>query len=281
MVTLLSMTILAQMGEDVFMPPPPGGDQNWVCALLGAGFSLLFLMYGILWIWMLVDCLLREPDRFFWLWLLIVVPFPGAMIYFVVRFIPQEDITAPKWMRSWMRRRELARLEAAAMQIGNAHQFVQWGEALRDVGQLKAAENAYHQALAKEPKSLPALWGAAQVAIRQRAPLVVKDRCGEILQIDPQYKFGDVSLAYGRALHDLKDYARMREHLEGHVRRWRHPEAVYLLAEQCRADGDIAASRDHLQAMLRDLQGSPPAVARKFGRWQSRARKLLRQLPRG
>ncbi|OYW33992.1 MAG: hypothetical protein B7Z51_00245, partial [Methyloversatilis sp. 12-65-5] len=167
----------------------------------------------------------------------------------------------------------------AAEQIGNPHQFIQWGDALREVGQLDRANAAYAKALAKDPKSLQALWGAAQVAVRQKRPTDVEEYCRQILAIDPQYKFGDVSLAYGRALKDQGQTAAMREHLEQHVRRWRHPEAVYLLACQCRDDGDIAAAREHLQAMLRDINGSPAAIARKFGRWRSLGRQLLRKLP--
>jgi len=54
---------------------------------------------------------------------------------------------------------------------------------------------------------------------------------------------------------------------------------VYLLACRCRDDGDAAAAREHLLSLLRDLNASPTAIARKFGRWKSLARKMLRKLP--
>lgn len=268
--------VLLQAGPAV--PQPTMG--LWLLLAMGLLISAIGALYAGFWLWMIIDCVLREPDRFFWIWLLVIAPFPGAIVYAVARFFPQRDFTAPNWMRAWTRGKELARLETAAHQIGNAHQFLQWGDALREVGRWDQAKAAYEQAMQKDPQSLPALWGAAQVAVHQKRYADVKDLCSRILAVDPQYKFGDVSLAYGRALQDLGDAAGARLHFEQHVKRWRHPEAVYLLASECRDAGDSIAAREHLQAMLRDIHGSPAAIGRKFGRWKSRGQKLLRQLPK-
>jgi hypothetical protein len=265
------------------LPPPqlPAEPSlgGWLCAVLGWCLGVVGLIYLAFWLWMLVRCLLHEPDRFFWIWLMVVVPFPGAIVYAVVRVVPEQGWQPPGWLRRLSRRKELARLKAAAEQIGNAHQFVQWGDALKDTGQWPQAAEAYHRALLKEPQNLPALWGAAQTAERLHRADETRHYCRRILDIDPQYKFGDVSLLYARTLMTLGENGTARQHLEQHCRKWRHPEAVYLLARQCHAEGDVHAARQHLQDLLRDLQASPPAVSRKFGRWQSLARKLLKQLP--
>ena len=100
-----------------------------------------------------------------------------------------------------------------------------------------------------------------------------------VLDQDAQYKFGDVSLAHGRALVELDELDAARTHLQQHVRRWRHPEAMYLLARLCANQGDTTAAREHLSGLIQDINGSPAAIGRKFGRWKSRARQLLRKLP--
>jgi len=258
---------------------PAPNPFGWSCALLGLLMLLGGLLYFALWLWMLVHCVLREPDKGFWIWLLIVAPFPGAIVYAIVRVFPERDWQAPTWLRQFTRRKELARLEAAADQIGNAHQFVQWGDALRDTGQWTSAAEAYSRALAKDPKNLQALWGAALVADHRKQPEEVRRCCRQVLDADPNYKFGDVSLVYGRSLLALNETALARQHFEQHCRRWRHPEAVYLLACRCRDDGDAQAARQHLQDLLRDMNSSPTAISRKFGRWKSLARKMLKQLP--
>jgi hypothetical protein len=269
--------LVAQAGRQ--RAPAADPLARWLLLLAALGLGLISLLYMAFWAWMLIHCLLREPDKMFWIWLLVVVPFPGAIVYGVVRVFPERESVAPAWLRRITRGKELTRLETAAEQIGNAHQFVQWGDALRDNGQWPRAAEAYSRALAKDPQNLPALWGAAQVADRQKQSAEVKRLCDQILAREPQYKFGDVSLAYGKALVDLREFPAARAHLEQHCRRWRHPEAVYLLACRCHEDGDPAAARKHLQELLRDLNSSPTAIARKFGRWKSLARKMLKQLP--
>ena len=57
--------------------------------------------------------------------------------------------------------------------------------------------------------------------------VIPKTPSRNILDADPQYKFGDVALAYGLALIDKQDLAAARTHLEQHVRRWRHPVVAW------------------------------------------------------
>lgn len=246
--------------------------------VVGMFFWFLTLVYSAFWIWMLVHCFRTEPDRFFWIWLMVIIPFPGALIYGIVRYLPEANLKPPEFMRRWTRGKELQRLESAAQQIGNPHQFVQWGEALNDVGRVAEAQDAFQQAVDRDPRNCQALWGLAQTqfARKQYEPaLYAVDR---VLEIDPQYKFGDASFLKGRCLMELGREDEARDHLAAHVRRWRHPEALYRLAVLQQKSGDVAAARQTLVAMLQDLATSPAAIARKFGRWKSRAKKMLRGL---
>jgi len=257
----------------------PYRQSPWVLELFGAGVTLLGLIYSAFWCWMLWHCLRTEPDKHFWLWVMLIAQGIGPVAYFFVRYLPSTNHRAPDFLRRWTRGRELTRLETAAAQIGNAHQFVQWGDALRDVGKLDQAADAYRRALTKEPQNMQALWGATQVAMTQKRIADVRELSQQILKKDPQYKFGDVSLAYGKSLIESGEPAAATEHLIQHVKRWRHPEAVYLLADLHARQGDHQKARDHLQALVHDINGSPAAIARRYGRWKSRARQMLRKLP--
>jgi tetratricopeptide (TPR) repeat protein len=132
--------------------------------------------------------------------------------------------------------------------------------------------------LEKDSENVQALWGAALVAEHDRDYERVVELTRRVLAKDPQYKFGDVSLALGRALDELGEPEAARDHLEQHVRRWRHPEGLFRLARLCDKAGDTAAARQHLRALLQDLAASPTAIARKYGRWKSRARQMLKRL---
>jgi tetratricopeptide (TPR) repeat protein len=185
----------------------------------------------------------------------------------------------PSGFRRFTRGREIERLAVAAHQIGNAHQFVQWGDALRDVKQFDAAASAYASALAKEDDNRQALWGAGLVDFELKRYETARERLKKLLDIDAQYKFGDVSLVYGRALYELNQRDAANEHLQKHVKRWRHPEAFFVLAQIAADSGDVPAARSHLQTMLLDINGCPRAIARRHATWKSKAARLLKKLP--
>ena len=270
--------MLAQFSDDFAgLTNPQSGAMWWVAAALG--MQLTTWLYAAFWIWMVWHCLKTEPDRMLWLWVLFVVQGVGPVLYFVLRYLPSTEFRPPSFFRRWTRGAELARLETAAIRIGNPHQFIQWGDALRDVGRYESAAVAYGNALKKEALNLQALWGAAQVAAIQKQHEQTRDWTRQILEKDPQYKFGDVSLAHGKALVELSETAAATDHFERHVKRWRQPEAVWLLAKLLAGQGHSQLARDHLQALLQDINGSPTAIARKHGRWKSRAKQLLRTLP--
>jgi hypothetical protein len=275
------MHILAQLYEELAVDPHEGLGTFFTLHLLflWGTFGLLSFVYTIFWLWMLIECIRSEPDRFFWIWLIVVVPFPGAIVYAVTRYYPTVSQRTPDFLSRWTRGRELDRLETAAQQIGNPHQFILWGDALREVGRWGEARDAYAHALRKDPQNVQALWGTALVAEHEQDHGEA-ERCTRlVLNQDPQYKFGDVYLAHGKALAAGGQPEIAREHLERHIQRWRHPEALYHLAVLSRDAGEPDVARRHLRSLLQDLNASPPAIARRHGRWRSRARQMLRKLP--
>lgn len=245
-------------------------------------FSWLFGCGGWLYtgflIWMAVSCVRRDPEWYIWLWIIIFVPL-GPFIYLLARWIPNAQLQPPKFLRKWTRGRELERLRIAAQQIGNAHQFVEWGDALRETGRLSDAGAAYDKALVKDRRNLQALWGGALVDHEQGRPAAARDKLAQILAIDPAYKFGDVSLLYGKCLCALGEKEQAEKHLSGHTRRWRHPEGLYLLATLYADRGETELARTQLQGMIQDLNGAPRTIVRKQLFWRGRARRMLRKLP--
>ena len=278
---LIRAGLFAQIDDHPATPEfdPNFGQQStpfWIDAV----WSVAYFAYFALWVWMIVECLRKDPDRYLWIWVIFIFQPFGTLIYFFVRWLPNNDVRAPKLLRNLARGSELTRLETAAQQIGNAHQFIELGDALRDVGHFDRAGAAYAKALQKDPDSVQALWGAALVDMHGKDFNAAEPRLEKLLGIDPQYKFGDVSLAYGKTLYELGKVDAAQAQLENHIKRWRHPESLYVLATIEAEAGNIQESRQHLQAMLMDINSSPRAIARKHGIWRSRAKKMLRKLPR-
>ncbi len=237
------------------------------------------ILYFLFWIWMLVDCIRKDPDRFLWFWVIFIFQPFGAILYFFVRWLPTNRFSFLNFARPLFRQRRLNELETAALQIGNAYQFVRWGDALKEAGIYQKSLDAYQRALTKEPDNLQALWGAAQIEMKFKQFEIAQQRCQQILEADPEYKFGDVSLLYCKTICELDTPEQAREQLVIHTKRWRQPEALYMLARLEVEAGDHRAARTTLQGMLLDINGSPRGIARKFVRWKSKARRLLKRLP--
>ena len=228
------------------------------------------------WVWMLVDCILREPDRGLWIFLLIFLNIPGAVIYFFVRYIPRTRVKPPPFLGRWLRRREILRAETDARTIGNAHQYVLLGDVLRETRQHERAFDAYTQAIAKDPENPQALWGAGTVERQLKRYQDARGHLATLMELDRDYKFGDASLAYGQTLLDLGDPA-ARVHIEAHLARRGDPEAAIMLATIHSAEGRPAEARALLEPLIVRLK---PAGDARNRRARSDAARLLRKLPR-
>jgi hypothetical protein len=275
-------------------PPPadPGFDPGWDTPFLISPWvylqhpSLLFyqplgLLFPAFWLWMLIHCARHDPDRGMWLWILFIGNVPAALVYFVVRWLPGARVaTGSSVFKRWTKRRQIPRLESAARSIGNAHQFVELGEAYRETGKYDQAADCFSKALQKDAESLPALWGAAQVEMHRQNHSAAITHLDRILVKDGSYKFGDVSLACCRTLYALNESEAAREKLLQHLKRWTHPEAYVLLATIEIGRGDRAAARQHLESTLMDLHGGPAFFARQNRGWARKAKRLLRRLPK-
>lgn len=233
------------------------------------------------WIWMLVHCIRHDPERNLWLWVVLIGSAPGAFIYFLVRWLPGARLSSGSSLFSrWAKGRQIPRLEVAARNIGNAHQFVELGDAYRETGKTSRAAECFKQALAKDPEHMQALWGAAQVEMQLSNFSAARPHLEQILAKDETYKFGDVSLAYCRTLAGLKDSDAAFARLEQHLKRWTHPEAYVLIATILVAQGYPEAAREKLEATLSDLRGGPAFFARQNRGWARKAQRMLSRLPR-
>lgn len=270
--------------EPFHSPPSPYLDDPYSYSapspVMGIIWDIFWFLYIVFMVWMLVDCFRKDPDRFLWFWVILIFQPIGAFIYFFVRWLPSNQFQLPDFAKPFFHQRRLNELETAALQIGNAYQFVRWGDALKEAGIHQKSLDAYLQALKKEPENLQALWGAAQIEMHLKKYESAKDRCQKILDLDPEYKFGDVSLLHCKTICQLDSPDKARECLVKHTKRWRQPEAMFMLAELEAEAGDHQAARKTLQGMLLDINGSPRGIARKFVRWKSKARHLLRHLPK-
>ncbi|WP_166821866.1 tetratricopeptide repeat protein [Thalassoroseus pseudoceratinae] len=244
-----------------------------------SGVWILVSLAVMFWISMLVHCYFCEPDREFWFFTMLIIP-PATLVYVFARVLFSRRQIPSGLLKQFGGKREIEQKRIAAEQIGNPHQHVEYGEVLRQHGRYADARDAYAKALEREPDNLPALWGISLAEIELEEYPSAKNHLKYMLEMDFGYKFGDVSLAYGKCLYLMKDTDAATAHLKQHINRWRHPEAMYLLAEMHADTGSPAVARQYVEAMFIDIDGSPKAIARKQSRWRRKGQKLLNRLPK-
>ncbi len=244
-------------------------------SFMGA-IGALSLLYIPFLIWMLIDCVRHEPDRGIWIFLMIFLQGFGCFIYFFVRFLPRGNFGFLNSLLARFQTKELNRLRIEAKQIGNSYHWFHYGEKLQERQQYPQAEQAYRNALEKEPDNIQTLWGLAVCLEKQKKFEEAFQSVARIYEQDPGYKFGDVSLAFARLLIEMEKWDEAGKHLQTHVKRWRQPEGLYLLARCQLRQQNREAAKETLETLLMDIEASPSAIARKQKSWKSKAKKLMR-----
>lgn len=242
--------------------------------------QFLWLLPTAFWIWMMADCLLYEPDRNRWIWLLVVLNAPGAVVYFLVCKAPRMRIPIPSYFGRWTRQQELRNAEAMARNLRNAHQYGLLGNLLWELQWLERADQAYQWALEKEPHNTQALWGAAGVAIHQKDYAKARPYLEKLLGTDPDYKFGDGILAYGRTLLALQDWQAARLFLEKIPIQAAHPEVNWMLGRVLEQLGDPGAALPQYQAVVDKVHSAPTFSYRRNRSLLAKAQRRLRELSR-
>ncbi len=228
------------------------------------------------WIWMLIDCSRNEDDRS-WYYILFFTYILGGVLYFILRFIPRSQgrLPAPSFIKRLIRRKKLMELEAAAKRIGNAYQWLDWGNALYEISDYKGALAKFGLALEKQKDLTEAWWKQAlcQEKLRLREECVAS--LSALLKIDEQYAYGEAALVQGRVLLQLGRKPEAQAILEKHLQRFRLPEALYLLATLYLEEHRDAQARELLETLVSDIQSAPAYHMRRQRVWMRKARLLL------
>ncbi|MEO1591150.1 MAG: tetratricopeptide repeat protein [Cyanobacteria bacterium J06632_22] len=249
-------------------------------SLFFSSFGFLGLLGSALWIWMLYDCLKSGRGGREWIWLLIFLNVIGAVMYFVIVWLPAHPNFLGQFgiVNSRQQRDRLWQAEADAKNIGNATQFVTLGNVLFDMRKTERAYEAYQQALEKEPKNDKALWGAAQSASELSKHDDAKAYLEKLLAVKPDFGYGQASLDYGELLYQIKDYDAAAEHLQQHLKNWSNPEGYLMLAEIQSSQDQNDAARETLETLIIKIKGYVPFQYRKNAHFIRKAERRLKSL---
>ncbi|NEQ46766.1 MAG: tetratricopeptide repeat protein [Leptolyngbya sp. SIOISBB] len=241
----------------------------------------LSLLGTAFWIWMLYDCL-KNGSRggFTWVWILLFLNIIGAVLYFVIVWMPNHPNAFGNlpWVKQGKLQDALWQAEAQAKNIGNAYQYQKLGDVHYQLGNLEAAGQAYETALEKDPENIQTLWGISSVEAEQKKMTMARDHLAKLIALKPDFSYGEASLAYGQVLYQLEERDRAEAHLQEHVKSWSHPQAYLMLAQIQQEAGDVAKARDTLETMIIKIKSSTQFQYRKNKHYVQQGERLLSQL---
>ena len=227
---------------------------------------------------MICECIAYDPQRNIWIWVLILFNFPGAIVYFFVRRLPELDFPVSRHIQRRMRRDELWNAEAAAANIGNAYQWVVLGDIRSELRLLDKAKDAYLQALEKESDNLQAMWGIVQIEYERKNFADAKDYLTRIIKFKPDYEYGNAALLHTKVLLELGEESAAQQLLEKNIKIWNKPEAYLLLAEIDLKHDRHEIAKQHLEKMIANIRSSPKFHYKRHQHLERKAKKILRTL---
>ena len=126
---------------------------------------------------------------------------------------------------------------------------------------------------------MTALWGAAAIELKnknlQQACILLQI----LVRANPDYRYGEASLAYCQALFDLGDFNAAEHQLDSHLSRWSYPEALLMMANIKVRKKNTPDARQILETMISNVQNSPSIHYRKHQRHVNAVQRMLKALP--
>ena len=239
---------------------------------------VLTLFAFAFWAWMIYDCSKHERDRTTWFLIIVLLNLLGSAVYFIVRWLPRSSPFVNRFVMRDKHQQSLQRAILDARNIGKPYQFVQLGHAYMEIGDRSHALAAYGQALIKDADCIEALWGAALIELDSEQLERSRDLLQRLIALQPDYRFGEASLCYGRVLYALSELELAQQHCEWHLRQWSHPEASLMKAKLQKHQGNLAAARETLENMIAAVTASPAFYRRQHKCFVNEAQRLLASL---
>lgn len=246
-----------------------------------AAYAILYkVLWGIgeiFWVWMLVDCIMNEPEKYMWIWILLFTNIPGAVIYFILRNPVNFRPVLPDFIKGLMKGREINQAESDAYNVPNAHNYSKLGDIYLDTGNTKKAYEAYGKALESDTKDIRSLWGSSRIDMKNKDYGKAVKKLSLLLKLEPDYQYGDSSLAYGKSLFEINDLKNAKKHLEEYLKKHSHPEAKLILADIIAGEEKNEDAIKLLEEALMDIKGTPNFYYRKNRKWIGKIKELMRK----
>ncbi len=231
---------------------------------------------GLFNLWMIIDAMRRRE----WQWVLYMMVLPGLAaawyFFYMFRGPTMQGFELP----GAQDRRRIKELEAQIHHLDNASHHSKLGDVYFQRGKLDKAEACYRAAMQRDGKDIDTRAHFGQCLLRQKRPAEAKPLLEGVLRENPKHDYNHTAMAYAETLTALGETNDALKTWQFVVANNSYPRAKVQLAELYLAKNQPDLARAELKNVLAEDPHAPSFQRRRDRVWVSRAKSLMRKLPR-
>lgn len=243
--------------------------QRW----LGFGVGGIFFLFNL---WMIVDAIRKRE----WVWVLYMLIMPGLAAVWYFFYLFRGPASRGFELPGAHNRKRIRELQAQIHNLDHAHHHSQLGDVYFQQGKYDKAEACYRAALQRDPNDPDTRAHFGQCLLRQKRPAEARPLLEGVLRENPKHDYNYTAMAYAETLAALGETDNAIKSWEYVVAHNSYPRAKAQLAELYLAKNQPDLARPLLKDVIADDSHAPAYQRRRDRVWISRAKSLLRKLPK-
>lgn len=245
---------------------------------MGSLFFFAFSWWGILLqAFAIIHFIRRRPDTF-WLWIILIGGWLGALVYIVVEAVPDAGLLRQSF-KVFPRRKRIRELESAILDNPSAGNYEELGDLCLEEGQFARARQAYDTAISSRTDSPDPFYRRAVAAIQMGDFGAALPDLERVVAGDPTYDFhraaGLLAHTYANTSQPEKADALFPQVTKISTSSETYYNYACFLASQERS----AEARQWARQILAKRPTMPGYLRRRERPWFRKANGLLNRLP--
>lgn len=243
--------------------------QQW----FGFGLGGLFVLFNL---WMIIDAIRKRE----WPWVVYMLIMPGLATAWYFFYMFRGQTTRGFELPGSHDRRRIKELQMQIHNLDHAHHHSQLGDVYFQQGKYPKAEAAYRAAMERDGSDADTRAHFGQCLLRQKRAAEARPLLEGVLRENPKHDYNYTAMAYAETLVALGETDNALKSLEYVVANNSYPRAKVQLAELYLAKNQPDLARAQIKDVLADDPHAPAYQRRRDRVWVSRAKSLLRKLPK-
>lgn len=243
--------------------------QHW----FGLGVGGLVLLFTL---WMIIDAV-RKGE---WAWVVYMLIMPGLAAAWYFFYLFRGPTMRGFELPGAHDRRRIKELQAQIHNLDHAHHHSQLGDVYFQQGKYEQAEACYRAAMQRDGNDPDTRAHFGQCLLRQKRAAEARPLLEGVLRENPKHDYNHTAMAYAETLAALGETDNAIKSWEYVVANNSYPRAKVQLAELYLAKNQPDLARAQLKDILADDPHAPAYQRQRDRVWVSRARSLMRKLPK-